>query len=175
MSDIIICTICMAPLNDDIETANPTSLECGHVFHTYCIQTYCQTAHQTMNEIPCPTCKQTGIEISELRSQAQRDMLIPGEPLETQQPPRTPPPPGTEVDSPMSDQEPPNVQPSAAQPSPQTQLPPRSPQTQPPPHPPSTGVVESDLETALGEPISNRDSFFTPSEAAMIDQGSFRR
>ena len=99
MSDILTCKICMAPLNDDIETANPTSLECGHVFHTYCITTYCQIANQTVNEMPCPTCKQTGIEISELRSQAQRDMLIPGKPLETQQPPRTPPPPGTEVDA----------------------------------------------------------------------------
>ena len=142
MSDIITCAICMAPLNDDIETANPTSLECDHAFHTYCITTYCRTANQTINEIPCPTCKQTGIEISELRSQAQRDMLIPGEPLETQQPPRTPPPPGTEVDalSPMSDHPltPPNAQPSAAQ---------QSPQTPPAPHSPGTGVMESDLDS----------------------------
>ena len=35
--------------------------------------------------------------------------------------------------------------------------------------------MESNLESTLGELISNSDSFFTPSEAAMIDQESGRR
>ena len=68
-----ICAICLAPLDD-----TRTSLECGHVFHTYCVETYCDSANQSISAIPCPQCKRTGHQLSELRARAIRDRVIPG-------------------------------------------------------------------------------------------------
>ena len=116
----------MAALN---ELSDHTSLECGLTHHTYCINTYCESAATQLLHVACPVCRRTAVQISELRSQAMRDMVIPG---------RIPDPliPGTGADSqPMLAGEqlvpetPPNAQPTAAMPPDTAHVPATPPQT----------------------------------------------
>ena len=154
MADVM-CAICMAPLHDEIEP-DVTALECGRAFHTYCLQTYLTaSARGTMMELPCPNCERTGMSMSEQRSQAQRDSLIPGEAarlcmgIGDDHVPQTPTPP--------------NAQPSPpAQPTKATD---------------ATTVATSELDRELDEIFSSptfRDSLLAADEAAMIDQDSVR-
>lgn len=134
LHDVHVCAICMAPLN---ELSDHTSLECGHTYHTHCINTYCASLecvphvlHQyILLHVACPVCKRTAIQISELRSQAIRDMVIPG---------RIPDPliPGTGADScsllageQLVPETPPNAQPTAAMPPDPAHIPATPPQT----------------------------------------------
>jgi hypothetical protein len=42
-----------------------TSLICGHVYHTICINTYCDARGCTLDTIPCPQCKVKSSDIVE--------------------------------------------------------------------------------------------------------------
>ena len=156
MADVM-CAICMAPLHDEIEP-DVTALECGHAFHTYCLQTYLTaSAHGTMMELPRLNCKMTGISMSEQRSQAQRDSLIPGEPASCTQVSAEPP-----SGEPASW----NSQPGRHQalsmdddPVPQTPTPPNA----------QTCDLERELDAIFTSPTF-ADALLTADEAARIDQ-----
>ena len=88
--DVHTCAICMEPLH---EYSDDTSLDCGHTYHTDCINTYCESAATEIQHVECPVCKRTAVQISGLRSHAMRIMAIPGGIPD-------PPIPGTGADSP---------------------------------------------------------------------------
>ena len=60
LSDDHICAICQDPLRDMMEH---TSLECGHIYHTCCISTYCGELAQSLHTIECPLCKRTALQM----------------------------------------------------------------------------------------------------------------
>ena len=150
----LMCAICIAPLHDDIED-DTQSLECGHVFHTYCLTTYCRSAAQTIETIPCPECKLTAADMSQRRTG-----IIP--------------PASPRADAPMTPTGmPPNAQLSPEHPSHIESSPPNAQMS--PEHTAPLGSAE--LERQLDELFESAESesFFTAGELAMNDQDSARR
>ena len=150
----LMCAICIAPLNDNIER-DAQSLECGHVFHTYCITTYCRSAEQTLETIPCPECKLTAADMSQRRTG-----IIPQSAPQASDAPMTP----TGV--------PPNAQLSPEHPSHIESSPPNAQMS-----PEHTAPLSPNLERQLDALFESAESesFFTASELAMNDQDSARR